>query len=193
MLQVLLGTRVRKLAATLVITAAGAAGVASFEGGFKTDAYIPIKGDRPTIGAGATYYENGTAVKLGDNITPDKARKLFQHHISEYSAAVVSCANVPMYQYELEVYASLALNVGKDRFCSSSIPIKLKKYDYEAACKTILDFNKMRDCSKPKQYNIKTQKWECPLVVIKGLDNRRKQEYKICTGAETWESLGLAR
>lgn len=193
MLPSLLGTRARKLAAALVITAAGAAGISSFEGGDRTTAYIPIKGDRPTIGVGATYYENGTAVKLEDKITKAQSQRLFQHHLTTYSNVVVKCANVPMFEYEFEVYTSLALNVGSDSFCYSSIPIKLKKYDYLAACKTILEFNKMRDCSKPKVYNVKKQKWECALIVVKGLDNRRKQEYKICIGEKTWESLGLSK
>jgi lysozyme len=162
--------------ASLALSAAALVGIALSEG-YSPVAYTPVPGDVPTIGYGSTE-----GVRLGQSITPDRALVRLLADASKFEQAVKRCAPVPMYSYEFSAYVSLAYNVGEGRFCNSSIPIKLKAGDYEAACKTIPEFNKVRDCTKPKVFNPKTGKLECPLVEIRGLTNRRQDEYKLCMG-----------
>ena len=62
------------------------------------------------------------------------------------------CITADLYQHEYDAYVDLAYNVGAAAVCRSSIPAKLAAGDYEAACRTILDFKKVqgRDCSAPQ-------------------------------------------
>lgn len=95
--------------------------------------------------------------------------------INSHSNGIKKCIDpAPLHQHEFDAYSSLAYNVGVGAFCSSSIPKKLKAGEYEAACKTILDFNGM--C-------VKRVKGKCvEKKVLRGLDNRRKREYAACVG-----------
>lgn len=171
--------RLRKPIAALVISAAGITGVTNYEG-FRKDAYVPVPGDVFTVGYGTTKYEDGSSVKPGDIVTKARAEILLKHDLNTFEKAVKNCVKVPLYQYEYDAYVSLAYNIGTTGFCNSSIPGKLLRYDYEAACKTILEFNKFRDCTKPKV--VINGVLQCPRIVLKGLDNRRKAEYQMCIG-----------
>lgn len=149
---------------------------------FKPDAYIPIKGDVPTIGIGTTIYPDGTKVELGDKITRSQADEYLKSDLDKFKTGMMKCVKAPLYQYEFEAYLSLTYNIGAPAFCNSSIPVKLNQQDYYGACKTILMFNKMRDVSKPKVRNPRTGVIQYQLKVVKGLDNRRKSEYNTCIG-----------
>ncbi len=174
--------KLRVAVGALTLSLAGMSGYIAHEGGVKLDAYIPIKGDVPTIAAGSTVRPDGTKVQLGDKITPEQAKEYIRYDVNRFSQAMNKCfdKNVKLTQNEWDAYFSLLVNVGEGAVCSGSIPELLKTEQYDKACLKILDYNKMRDCSKPKVWNQRKQKWECPLVVIKGLDNRRKEEYKLC-------------
>ena len=171
--------RLRKPIIALAISAAGVTGVANYEG-FRKDAYVPIPGDLVTVGYGTTKYEDNSPVKPGDTVTKARAEILLKHDLNTFEKSVKNCVKVPLYQYEYDAYVSLSYNIGTKGFCNSSIPKKLAEYNYEAACKTILEFNKFRDCTKPKV--LVNGVPQCPYVVLKGLDNRRKQEYQMCIG-----------
>ena len=62
------------------------------------------------------------------------------------------CISADLYQHEYDAFVDLAYNVGPAAVCRSSIPVKLAAGNYEAACRTILDFKKVqaRDCSLPE-------------------------------------------
>lgn len=162
------------LAATLV-------SIAGYEA-YTTQAIIPIPGDVPTFGHGTTRHADGTPVKLGESTTPTRALVDLLRDASQAEKAVKRCAPVPMHPWEFSAYVSLTYNVGEGAFCSSSIPLKLQAGQHAAACTTILAFNKARDCTKPKVWNVKKQRWECPLVPVRGLTNRRQGEYQTCIG-----------
>lgn len=147
----------------LVLSVAGLGGIANHEGGFKLEAYTPVKGDRPTISAGNTFYEDGTPVKLGDKITKERAEILFKNTTSVFEQKIKQCIKVPLHQYEYDAYMSLTFNIGVGAFCGSTLVKRLNQYDYDGACKEILRWDKFM--GKP----------------IKGLTNRRQQEYKQCT------------
>lgn len=168
--------RPRTAIAALALSAAALVGLVTQEG-YTDRAVVPVKGDVPTIGFGTT-----SGVKMGDTITPPKALARALQDVQKFEGAIKQCVTVPLHQYEYDAYTSLAYNIGATAFCNSSIPRKLAAGDYEAACWTILDFDKFRDRSKPKVLNPRTGMWEYPLVRIAGLATRREAEYRQCLG-----------
>ncbi len=144
--------------ASLTLSAATLVGIAVHEG-YRSDAYIPVAGDVPTIGFGTTE-----GVKRGDKITVERALVRLLDDASSFEQAVKECAPVPMYQYEFDAYVSLSYNIGARAFCTSTLAKKLNSRDYSGACKEILRWDKFK--GKP----------------LPGLTKRRQQEYKQCLG-----------
>lgn len=139
----------RTAIAVIALSAAGFAGIAIDE--WYTDrAIVPTAGDVPTFGFGSTVREDGTPVKMGDTITPPKAIRLSVSHIAKDETKLRQCFGdeAQLYQHEWDAYVSLAYNVGAGAVCRSSIVTKVKEGQYEAACKTILEFRNAagRDC-----------------------------------------------
>jgi len=155
----------RARAAAVAMSAVGIGFITNYEG-FRDKAYIPVVGDRPTIGVGSTTWEDGTPVKVGDSITVERAEILLHSTLTQYEDAVKKCAPVPMYQYEFDAYTSLTYNIGTGAFCGSSIARHLREKNYEQACKDILQWDKFK--GKP----------------LKGLTKRRHDEYQLCIGAK---------
>lgn len=160
---------------SLVLAASTLVGIALHEG-YTDDAIIPVPGDVPTYGHGTTRKPDGTPVKMGEKTTPTRALVDLLRDATKFEQAVKRCAPYPMHPYEFQAYVSLTYNVGEGAFCSSSIPMKLKAQDYEAACKTILDFNGMCIMRDPSTRKCIEKK------VLRGLEIRRQKEYKTCIG-----------
>lgn len=153
----------RKAIAALSVT--GAVGLIAGYEGFSNTAYIPVPGDVPTIGYGQTYYADGSKVKMGDTISKTEAQKqLTLLTRRDFADKLGNCVKVPLYQNEFDAYVSLAYNIGTAAFCKSTLVKKLNQGDYVGACSQILRWNKSGG------------------RVLKGLDNRRRQEYKLCMG-----------
>jgi lysozyme len=149
----------RVLVAALSLSGAGLVGVAVHEG-YRAETYIPVKGDRPTIGFGDTH-----GVKPGDRTDPVRALVKLQRNVSQVERQLQTCLDgVPLHQYEWDAYVRLSINVGAGAVCKSSIQTKLRRSDYVAACKTILDFNKFKGATLP------------------GLTARRREEFSTCMG-----------
>ncbi len=153
----------RTQAGALVLSVAALAAIAGYEG-YRSTAYIPVPGDVPTIGHGTTRYEDGKPVKMGDKVTPERARILLQHDASAFARAVQRCAPVPMHQNEFDAFTSLAYNIGEGAFCRSTLVKKLNALDYAGACQEILKWDKFQ--GKP----------------LRGLTLRRQKEYQLCIG-----------
>jgi lysozyme len=158
-------SKARTAITALALSAAGLVGLIQHEG-YKSAAYIPVPGDVPTIGHGTTRYEDGSAVKLGDSVTPERAQVLLRNDASKFERAVKRCAPVPMYPHEYDAFVSLAYNIGEDAFCKSSLARKLRAGDYAGACREILKWDKFR--GQP----------------LRGLTLRRQAEYQQCTGGK---------
>lgn len=148
----------RQSIAGLVLSAAMLVGIAVHEN-YREEAYIPVKGDVPTIGFGSTE-----GVKIGDKTDPVRALIRLQKSADEYAQAVKRCAPVPMYQHEFDAFVSLTYNIGAGAFCGSTLARKLNAGDYEGACNEILRWNKFR--GKP----------------LAGLTKRREEEHRLCRG-----------
>jgi lysozyme len=150
---------VRSAAAVLTLSASTLVTVALFED-FRDTAYIPVKGDVPTIGYGSTK-----GVKLGDKITPARALMRLKEEVdSVYAQGVRRCVMVPLTQYEFGAFVSLTYNIGVPAFCGSTLVKKLNKGDYTGACREI------------DRWNISGGR------VMQGLVKRRTEERKICEG-----------
>ena len=142
----------------LSLSATGLIGIASYEG-FSEKAYIPIKGDVPTIGFGSTE-----GVKMGDAITVPQALDRLRRDITVAESAISRCVRVPLSQGELDAYTSLAFNIGTDAFCRSTLVVKLNGEDYAGACEEI-------------------KRWVyAGGRRVPGLVARREKEYATCVG-----------
>jgi lysozyme len=149
---------VRVVIGALSLSASALVGIALHEG-YRGEAYIPVKGDVPTIGFGTT-----AGVKPGDRIEPVQAlvRKLAD--VQRFEGALKECVRVPLHQYEYDAFMSLAYNIGPGAFCSSTLVRRLNAGDYTGACNEILRWDRFR--GEP----------------LRGLTLRRQAENRQCLG-----------
>jgi lysozyme len=84
--------------------------IKSFEG-CRLNAYKCSAGV-PTIGYGNTYYPNGDKVKMGDTITLEQAKELFDDLIVRYERIVNSKLKVDVKQNEFDALVSHTYNTG---------------------------------------------------------------------------------
>jgi len=147
----------RTAVAVLASSALGIGVITNWEG-FSPVVYKDIVGV-PTIGYGTTQ-----GVKPGDTMTEGEARtRLVKEVEDEYGAAVKRCVNVPLYQSEYDAFVSLTYNIGATAFCRSTLVRKVNVEEYSEACRQILRWNRAGG------------------KVVRGLVNRRKDEYVLCT------------
>lgn len=145
-------------------TAAGLLAIGLIGGfeGVRLNAYKDVAGI-PTVCFGETR-----GVKMGDKYTLDECKKMLGDAVIEFEQGVRQCLRNPdaIPDKSYVGFLSTAYNIGTPTFCSGSIARKINAGDLKGACKAILLYNKARVNNR--------------LVVIKGLDNRRKEENKLC-------------
>lgn len=145
--------------AALVLSAASLTGIAVHEG-YRDRAYIPVAGDRPTLGFG-----DAQGVKLGDKTDPIRALIRLNQQAEVFQQQMKQCiGDVPLHQYEWDAYVSLTFNIGSGAFCKSTLVKKLQQQDYVGACTQILRWDKFQ--GRP----------------LAGLTKRRQEEYTKCIG-----------
>ena len=150
-------TRVRL--AALSLSASALIGLAVHEG-YREAAYIPVKGDVPTIGFGDTH-----GVKLGDRTDPIRALIRLGQHAENFQRDLRRCiGDVPMHQHEWDAIVSWAYNVGTGAACKSTLVKRLQAFDYAGAC---------RELDKWVYFKGKT---------LPGLVKRRAEERARCEG-----------
>jgi lysozyme len=67
----------------------------------------------PTIGYGATFYHDGTKVKLGQTITREQANQLLVDHLKQFEGSVTGLLNgVVLNQNQFDALVSFAYNLG---------------------------------------------------------------------------------
>jgi lysozyme len=156
----------KRLPSTLmVVSALAVASIAGYEG-YSSRAYDDGVGVQ-TLGFGSTRHPDGTPVKAGDTVTPQRAVVMLAKDADRIWREAAACiGDVLLYQHEVDAYASLAYNIGSDAFCRSTIVKKLKQTppDYEGACSEILRWNRAGG------------------RVLPGLTKRREAEYRMCKG-----------
>lgn len=137
----------------LMLSAAGFSYTALKEG-YSSAPIVPVPGDPLTIGLGSTRRDDGTPVQATDRITPQQAIRRAVRDIDTREVALRRCfgPRAALYQHEWDAYVDLSYNVGAPKVCASSIVPKVQAEQYEAACRTILDFKRVqgRDCFAPE-------------------------------------------
>lgn len=161
--------KIRFAVGSLAVSAAALVGIANREQ-FRSVAYQD-SGGVWTVGYGETK-----GVKKGDKTTPERALIQLEKSVDGYATQIKACfGDVPLYQHEFDAYVDLAYNVGAGAVCKSSIPRKLKAGQYEAACKTILSFDKIT-------LNGKLVSCHDPKNNCKGIVKDRERVYRMCMG-----------
>lgn len=125
--------RARIAVALLTLSASGLVGIVLHEG-YTEKAVIPTKGDRPTVGHGSTFRDDGTPVQMGDTITPPKALARTRTHINNDEAGLKRCVTAPLNQVEYDILVDFAYQYGVARTCSSSMVANVNRGHYAAAC-----------------------------------------------------------
>jgi lysozyme len=151
----------RTLVASLTLSASALVGLAVHEG-YRETAYIPVKGDRPTLGFG-----DAQGVKPGDRTDPVRALIRLNQQADVFQQQMRQCVgDVPMHQYEWDAVISWAFNVGSRAACGSTLVKKLQAFDYAGACRELLKGNKFQGRE------------------LAGLTKRRQSEYRQCMGVK---------
>ena len=148
----------RKDIAAISLSASALVAIVVHEG-YRETAYIPVAGDKVTIGFGTTE-----GVRHGDKTTPTQALSRAMSDIQKFEGAVKQCVTVPLTQGEYDAYISLSYNIGSSAFCRSTLVKKLQGQDYQGACKEILRWDQFQGKRLP------------------GLTKRRQEEYLKCLG-----------
>lgn len=170
--------KVRVAAASLVLSA-GAFVALTGEEHFTATAVIPTKNDRPTVGFGSTFWEDGRPVKMGDTITPVRAVQLAGHHISKEEARFrASIPGVKLYPAEYDLYMKWSYQYGGGAWARSAMRTKLLLGDYIGSCKALLayKFSGGYDCTT--MVNGKPNK------VCYGVWTRNLERYETCMGMQ---------
>ena len=92
-------------------------------------AYIPLKGDKPTICAGTTH-----GVIMGMKKTDEECAEIFKRELEENHAAVRRAITAPMGKQTEAAFADFVHNVGEPTFRNSSIRRLYNAGQFEAAC-----------------------------------------------------------
>jgi lysozyme len=139
----------RIVIAALSLSAAAFIGIATSEH-YTDTAVIPTVNDRPTVGLGSTFYEDGSAVRMGDKITPVRAIVLAGAHIAKEEAVFrASIPGVKLTQAEYDLYADWLYQYGSGAWLQSSMRADLLVGNYWRACHDLLLYRKAGgyDCS----------------------------------------------
>lgn len=154
-------SKIRIAVAALALSAAGLIGIATHES-YTDEAVIPTKGDRPTLGFGSTFKEDGTPVKMGDRTDPVRALHIVQAHIGRCEQEFRdSLPGVYLTQGEYDLYLDFACyQYGMSNWRTSSMRRHLlattqaqtpawAMTEYRAACDSLLLWKKAGgyDCS----------------------------------------------
>jgi len=76
----------------------------------------------PTIGYGATYYADGSKVKLGQTITLQQAKQLHKDHVKEFEQSVIGLLNTTkVNQNQFDALVSFCYNLGAGNLAKSQL------------------------------------------------------------------------
>ena len=113
----------------------------------------------PTIGIGNTYYPNGDKVKMGDTITLEEARDLFDDLIVRYERIVESKLKVDVKQNQFDALVSHTYNTGGSTTLFKLVNMEANK-------------DKIKDWFLTKYITANGK-------VLQGLKNRRLKEWEL--------------
>lgn len=154
--------------AALAVSAAAFVALTQQEG-FTDKAVIPVEGDRPTVGFGSTFREDGSPVQMGDKITAPKALARSLDHIQKDEKGIKTCVTSPLLQAEYDLMVDFAYQYGTKALCASSIVKEANAGRYAESCAGYLKYRKVAgyDCSTPGNRR-------CPGVWARSQERNRK-------------------
>ena len=143
-------SRARIAVGALVFSLAGFVGLVAHES-YTDRAVIPTKNDRPTVGFGSTFREDGSPVQMDDTITPPKAIARAAAHIAKDEAGLKRCVTGPLNQVEYDLLVDHAYQYGAAKTCASSMVREVNAGNYVAACNAYTLYKRSGgfDCSTP--------------------------------------------
>ncbi len=105
--------------------------------GFRDRAYIPVPGDRVTIGYGFTE-----GVKMGDTMTREQADVRLIGELIRYETTVEHLCTNPPNQNEFDAMTLLCFNIGTAGFAKSTVLKRHNVGDHQAAARAFGLWNK---------------------------------------------------
>lgn len=88
--------------------------------GIKLEAYL-CPANVPTIGWGNTRYEDGTAVKMGESISKERADELFKNIASTFARGVSNLLTTTLNDNQFSALVCFAYNVGTGNLNRSTL------------------------------------------------------------------------
>lgn len=143
-------SRPRLAIGALVFSLAGFVGLVAHES-YTDRVIIPTKNDRPTVGFGSTFREDGSPVQMGDTITPPKAIARTAAHIAKDEAGLKRCVTGVLNQIEYDLLVDHAYQYGVAATCNSGMVRAVNAGNHAAACNayTRYRYSGGFDCSVP--------------------------------------------
>jgi lysozyme len=114
--------------------------IKEFEG-YRSNAYLCSAGV-PTIGWGSTFWEDGSRVRLGQTITPERAHSLFSIVVESFADQVAKLIKVPVTDNQFGALVSLAYNIGIGAFKNSTLLRVLNQKNYQETANQLMRWNR---------------------------------------------------
>lgn len=188
--------RARIAISSLALSMAAFVGLVAHEG-YTDGAIIPTKNDRPTLGHGSTFWEDGRPVKMGETITPTRAIQLASKHITKEEAVFrASIPGVALHQAEYDIYMGWVYQFGTGAWTASPMRDALIKGDYPAACAGLKSYKYMTSAVatpgwEPFKHdaNGRPTRWrfDCSTPnnrICRGVWTRQVERYSACMEAQ---------
>lgn len=150
---------VRNSFLTAGLIAAIAAFVSSHEG-LRQEAYYDPVGILTVC-----YGHTGPDVQKGVRYSEEQCQRILKNDIERHAEAL-DCIKTPLTEHQKIAFVSFAFNVGKTKFCNSTLVKKANKGDLKGACKELDRW----------VYGNQNGK----MVKLPGLVKRRAQERQVC-------------
>lgn len=113
--------------------------IKEFEG-FSSVAYL-CSAKKVTIGYGNTFWEDGTPIKIGEQISKDRAETLLKNIVDEFAKSVEGNLKISVTQNQFDAMVSLAYNIGIGAFSNSTLLRQLNCGNFVGASHEFLKWN----------------------------------------------------
>lgn len=142
---------IKRTVVTALSVSAAALVTLALDEGYTDRAIVPTQGDRPTVGFGSTFREDGSPVRMGDTITPPAALARTLAHIQKDERGIKQCVTAPLFQHEYDVMVDFSYQYGVKTLCASSMVRLANEGRYAESCNAYLryKFAAGYDCSTP--------------------------------------------
>ena len=159
----------RTFVGALALSAAGLIALVTHEG-YTDKAIVPVPGDRPTVGFGSTFNPDGSPVKMGDTVTPQKALRMTLAHIGKDELQLKRCVTGVLNQAEYDVLVDFTYWRGRGGACRSEVVRAINRGDHKASCEAYLDLDSRRAAGK----DCKDSANRCRGVWLRAQERHRK-------------------